>query len=140
AKGLSIGPVRGGRFSLDGSLAGTSGALSFTARRCLDLSADQVTFGSDALTGVAGRICPTAAPLVQTAGDGWRASGRAQDVRVPAPTRQLRAEAAEGPVEIGSKTRDIEIDAKLDRAKVFDLADRFRPATASGSLALRAGR
>ncbi|MFZ5718783.1 MAG: intermembrane phospholipid transport protein YdbH family protein [Pseudomonadota bacterium] len=138
---LSVGPVMGGRLAAEGHARLTQGGFTFAASRCLAFEAPRLELGANDIEDLAGRLCPTAGPILTLADGAWRLSGRAEAVRAAAPF--LQAQVEDGVAAIRADGRGDRIGARLEvaAATLQDAAEpaRFNPLALTGDLNLSGG-
>lgn len=134
-------PVEAAELDAAGELRVAGGGVSFSASRCVPLSAGHVELGENDLKALSGRICPTSAPLL-TLGDGaWRLRGRAEGVSAALPSLEARLSEASGQIDLRGAGASISGQVQLAGARIEDTAaeTRFRPVRVSGRAAARGG-
>ncbi len=136
---LSLGPIERGRLDAAGRLRIAGGAVTVIASRCASFTADKLEFGENDVEKLSTRLCPGAEPLFRMAGGDWRIAGRAEAASVNVPFLQVRLQEAAGPVALGLKGGRLDADARIDRARVSDLAPetRFHPLALTGTARAR---
>ncbi|MCR5874251.1 YdbH domain-containing protein [Phenylobacterium sp. J426] len=131
---LSLGPLERARLDAGGRLRLAGGAVTLVATRCAPLAIDRLEFGENDVEAVSGRLCPGAEPMFRMAGGDWRIAGRAEAASADAPFLQAGARDAFGPVALELKGGRLDADARIDRARLVDLAPepRFHPLALTG--------
>lgn len=135
---LDFGPARNIALSTRGELASSGGRLTYTTQDCIPLSVERMELGENDVTDVAGRFCPSEAPLIMVANGGWRAQGTLADVGATAPFLAMRFSDAQGRLIVDGKPAGLSMTASVTRAQVADTTDplRFLPLTAVGEARL----
>lgn len=137
AKG-SLGSLTGGEIATAGVIRVAGGALNFTASRCAQLGAARLEFGANDIAAVAGQLCPTAGPLFQFGGGGWRVQGAARDLKAAVPFLEISVSEANGPLSLTSARGELAMTADIRRVRLADTApdQRFYPLLARGGARL----
>jgi hypothetical protein len=135
---LSIGPIEHGVFDASGALRLADGTLSFTADRCVQVSAPRLNFGTNVVDNLVNRICPTGPPLLTLGGGDWRIVGRAEDVSAEVPFLQARIAKGAGGLDLAARRGALQAQVNVAAAEVIDAAPatRFRPVAISGQAQL----
>lgn len=135
---LDFGPARSIALSTKGELASNGGRLTYTTSDCIPLSVEKLELGENDVTDVAGRFCPSDAPLITVANGGWRAQGTLADVSAAAPFLAMRFSDGQGRLVVDGKPEGLSMVAAVSRAQVSDTTDplRFLPLTAAGEARL----
>lgn len=141
---VNLGPVQALALqAARGNLRLDAASTRFTLAGCTPLSAKGARYGETAAADLAARLCPTAAPLVEAAGGGWRVAGRFEAARGELPDMRLRLSDAAGRFDLSSEGRG-GAAGSLDLA-ALRLADttpepRFNPLIASGQARIAGDR
>ena len=135
---LDFGPARSIALSTKGELASDGGRLTYRTDDCIPVSVERLELGENDVTDVAGRFCPTEAPLITVANGGWKAQGTLADVDATAPFLAMRFSDAQGRLVVDGKPAGLSMTATVTRAKASDTTDplRFLPLTAVGEARL----
>ena len=135
---LDFGLARGIALQTRGELASSNGWLTYVASRCVALTVERLELDESDVTAIAGQICPGARPLASVAGGAWRADGGFRGLDAAAPFLDLRFRDARGDFTAVGGPRGLGLDARVDQARVEDVASplRFNPLTATGSARL----
>jgi len=136
---LSLGPMERGRIDAAGRLRLAGGGLTLMAGRCAAVEADRLAFGENDVEALKARLCPGAEPLFRMAGGDWRIAGRAEAASADAAFLQAGLREARGPVALGLKGGRLDADARIEAARVVDLAPeaRFYPLALAGAVQAR---
>ncbi len=94
---LSIGAMEHGDVGAEGRIQLSARGLTFFGSDCAQVSVKRLEFGIRDVEDLAGRLCPTAEPMLQFGGGGWRIAGQAEAFSAFAPFLQARVDAASGP-------------------------------------------
>jgi hypothetical protein len=135
---LSIGPIEHGVFDASGVLRLADGTLSFTADRCVQVSAPRLNFGTNAVDNLVNRVCPTGPPLLTLGKGDWRIVGRAEEVSAEVPFLQARIAKGSGGLDLAARRGVLQAQVNVAAAEVIDAAPttRFRPVAISGQAQL----
>lgn len=115
------------------TLAGET--VTFTADRCLTVSARQIELGPNDLTAVKGQACPEGAPLFTASRGAWRAQGGFRAVEFAAPSAEGRVRDASGRFDLAANAGSVMLAA----ADLIDTAaiPRFSPLRLRGTATQR---
>lgn len=132
---VDVAPVEGLRLDASGRLSLTNGAFSFSLPGCVRAEAARVELGENDLTGISGRVCPDAGPLIRAANGGWRAQGRVEDAALTVPSLQLAVSDGRARFQL---TNGAPADGRVqvEQAVLRDAAEpvRFEPAGLTAEL------
>ena len=133
AKG-GFAPVSGGSVDAAGDLRIAGTTTSFTASRCVSLTADHVELGDSDLERLSGEVCPSGAPLLSLNGGAWRVRGQARGLAVELPFLEARLSQASGPIDLRGAGERIDGTVTVASARLDDTAaeTRFNPVRAKG--------
>lgn len=133
AKG-GFAPVSDGAVDAAGDLRIAGTTTSFTASRCVSLSAGHVELGDSDLERLSGEVCPSGAPLLGLTGGAWRLRGQAKGLAVELPFLEAKLSEASGPIDLRGAGEHIDGKVVVASARVDDTAaeTRFNPVRAKG--------
>ncbi|WEK58076.1 MAG: YdbH domain-containing protein [Candidatus Brevundimonas phytovorans] len=135
---LDFGPARNIALSTRGELASSGGQLTYAASDCIPVSVERLELGENDVTDIAGRFCPSDAPLITVANGAWRAQGRLTNGAATAPFLAMRFSDVQGRLVVDGRPAGLSMVAAVTRAQVSDTTDplRFLPLTAVGEARL----
>lgn len=130
---FDFAPLEGVVADASGTLRMAGQTVSFTADRCLTLSARRVELDANDLTQVKGEACPGGAPLFTASGDAWRARAAFRATEFAAPSAEARVRGAAGRFDLRATSGEV----RLTTAEVVDTAQapRFSTLRLSGTAA-----
>ncbi len=134
--------AEGARLDLRGRVVTTGPRLRLDLAGCARVAAARLALGPYPITGVAGRICPQGAPLLEEGPLGWRAAARIEAAQGLATAFAAELTDASGDLSAnGDSSGPHSVVFALDRGRIADTATpvRFFPVSASGRLKLTNG-
>ncbi len=135
-------PLRG----LSGTLAGQARLVGddFSLRlgRCTPLTARTVEMGEPPITALKLDLCPTARPLIQSAGGAWHASARVEHGQALVTVAQARVEEVAATFEGGGHGGFDEAQVRITAGRIVEAAEakRFETLAATGAVNLARGQ
>lgn len=140
AKG-GFAPISDGSIEAAGDVRLAGGGVTFTAARCVPVSAAHVELGENDLERLEARLCPSGAPMLTMADGAWRLRGKAQGLAAALPSVEVRIAQGEGALDLSGRGARLNGQASLADLRVEDTAAerRFHPVRASGRAVARAG-
>lgn len=139
---FDVPPLKG----LSGTLAGQARLVGddFTLRlaRCAPLTAKTLAMGEPPITQVKLDLCPTASPLVRSAGGVWHASARVEHGQALVNVAQARVEEVAASFEGGGRGGFDEAQVRITGARLVEASGdkRFETIAATGAVNLARGQ
>ncbi|MGA0601556.1 intermembrane phospholipid transport protein YdbH family protein [Caulobacter sp. KR2-114] len=141
---LNLGPVEAAALqNATGDLRLGGGAARLILAGCTPLAARSARFGETTAAGLAVRLCPAPAPLVEAGGGRWRTAGRFEAARGALPSMQLDLSGGGGRFDVAGGARGGAAGSfDLDTARLADTTaePRFNPLIARGGAVVAGNR
>ena len=139
---FDVPPLKG----LSGTLAGQARLVGddFSVRlaRCTPLTAKTLEMGEPPITQIKLALCPTAGPLIQSAGGAWHASARIEHGQALVNVAEARVEEVAASFEGGGRGGFDDAQVRITGARLVEASEtkRFETLAATGAVNLARGQ
>jgi hypothetical protein len=137
---LDYGAFNNLHLTMDGVVRQQNQVLTVSLQRCADVVlGSYVSNGTKQVADARGQVCTDAAPVLQSASDGWRLQANWSQGRAKLEQAQSTIDAANGKITLSGNAKGLNA-GRVDVATA-QLADalralRYRPVTAAGAMTL----
>lgn len=139
---LDMGPARGLALDTAGTVSMAGGRGRYSSSSCSQVQVSQLLLGENALSDIAGKLCPQGGVLARFDAGDWALDGRLIETGLSADFLELDLENGRGPIKVASSRANLAVSLDVEHADLSDsaVARRFEPLTAAGRLDMQRNR